>query len=100
MEAQDYAMLAAHLAGAGVFLALRRARGFWAAYALGFAAALVLLLGFYIVLMWGPPAIVAFVLLYMGLIATMQLLPLLLLLPLLHGALLWRARRAVPPTEG
>jgi len=99
MEAQDYAMLAANFAGAAAFLTLRRAQGFWAAYALAYAAALAILLGFYVVLMWGPPAVVAFVLLYMGLIATMQLLPLLILLPLLHGALLWRARRAAP-TEG
>jgi hypothetical protein len=97
-DVADIALTAAYLLGVGAFVALRDRHGFWGAYALGFAAALALLLGTYVVLGWGPLAVILLVLLYMGLIALMQLSPLLLLLPLLHVALLWLARRRMPKT--
>ena len=97
-EVVDIALPTSYLFGAGVFVALRGRYGFWRAYALGFAAAFVLLLGTYVALGWGPLAVVLFVLLYMGIIALIQLSPLLILLPLLHAALLWFARRRTPKT--
>jgi hypothetical protein len=97
-EFPDIALAASYAACIGAFLALRGRHGFWAAYALGFAAAFALLLLAYAVLVWGPPAIVLFAMLYMAIFAVLRLTPLLILMPLLHGALLWRARRAAPPT--
>lgn len=98
MEAAELALTASYLAGAGGFVALRGRHGFWHASMLGFAAAFALLVAAYGALAWGPAPIVLLALLYLGIIAAVQLLPLLLLLPLLHVALRWHARHRSPRT--
>jgi hypothetical protein len=88
----ELARAAGYLIGIAAFLALRR-RGFLAAASIAFGVALAVLLLAYAVLALGPPAVFALAMLYLGILAVAQMLPLLLILGLLHGALVWWARR-------
>ncbi|PWS38103.1 hypothetical protein DFH01_02025 [Falsiroseomonas bella] len=91
-DVPEIARMAAYALGIGCFLTMRR-RGFWPAAAAALVAAAGLMLLAYAVLAWGPPAIFALAMLYLGLFAILQILPLLAILAVLHGALLWWARR-------
>jgi hypothetical protein len=91
-DVPEIARMAAYALGIGCFLTMR-GRGFWPAAAAAFVAATGLLLLACAVLAWGPPAIFALAMLYLGILAVLQMLPLLAILAALHGALLWWTRR-------
>jgi hypothetical protein len=91
-DVPELARAAGYLLGIGVFLALRH-HGFLAAGSIAFGAALAVLLLAYAVLVQGPPAVFALAMLYLGILGVAQMLPLLLILALLHGALAWWMRR-------
>lgn len=88
--------LAGYAIGVLVFLWMRP-RGFWDAYVAAFGAALAVNGAAFALQLAVPPLVFLWLMLYLLLFAAFRLSGLLVILPLLHGALAWLAgRRAAP----